>query len=282
MQTNQIIIYYPARAESAQHKDMYMSQVITLNGDIIKNIRPNINFPSHEKRKDDRERLRFSHCLFLTQDSYGLNYQTTTQNKIVRIIDPVKTNIPYPLAINMEPIHRITSETITLEIPDCTLATLQTHNDANRPKYIKTSDLQTNVVKLGDNKTNLEYFDNMRYYTSRLDQLIYTKIEYDTVENAFKYEWDQDNLLELANIFQPDYASWNPFMHRLSVNAKHKKDTADKILQQISKFGYIYSTKFDEYTYDDRIIEQPIAIFEKTLNDKRVTALILSSHYKIK
>lgn len=259
-----------------------MSQVITLNGDIINNIRPNINFPSHEKRKDDRERLRFSHCLFLTQDSYGLNYQTTTQNKIVRIIDPVKTNIPYPLAINLEPVCRIKSEQINLEIPDCTFATLQAHHNPDRPKYIKASDLTTNVVKLGDNKTNLEYFNNMHYYTSRLDQLIYTQIEYAPIENAFKYEWDQDNLLELANIFQPDYASWNPFMHRLSVNAKHKKDTADKILQQISKFGYLYTTKFDEYTYDDRIVEQPVAIFEKTLNDKRVTALILSSHYKIK
>ena len=207
-----------------------MSQVITLNGDIIKSIRPNINFSSHEKRKDDRERLRFSHCLFLTQDSYGLNYQTTTQNKIVRIIDPVKTNIPYPLAINLEPVCRIKSEQINLEIPDCTFATLQSYNDANRPNYIKTSDLTTNVVKLGDNKTNLEYFNNMHYYTSKLDHLMYTEIGYDITDNAFTQEWDQDNLLELANIFQPDYASWHPLMHALSLNEKHKKDTANKIL----------------------------------------------------
>ncbi|MBQ0013582.1 MAG: hypothetical protein KBS86_03375 [Proteobacteria bacterium] len=258
-----------------------MSQIITLNGNIIKAIRPNINFSSHEKRKDDRERLRFSHCLFLTQDSNGLNYQIATPHKIVRVIDPIKTKIPYPLAINLEPVsHFEMSETINLEIPDCTFATLQAHNDTNRPKYIKTSDLQTNVVKLGDNKTNLEYL-NVAKITQRLNDLIYFEIDFTHKDEAFKYQWDTDSLHELADLLQPDYAHWHPFMHTLSENEEHKQNTANKILKQISKFGHIYKTDIDE-NYNERILEQPIAIFEKMQNNKHVTALLVSKKQNIK
>lgn len=250
-----------------------MSHIITLNNNIIDSIRPNILFSSHESKKDNRERLKYAHCLFLTQHQDTLTYQVATPYKIVQVSDSTKTKIPYPLAINLEPVsHFEMSETINLEIPDCTFATLQTHNDTNRPKYIKTSDLQTNVVKLGDNKTNLEYLDVAKI-TSRLNDLIYFTIDFTHKDEAFKYEWDTDSLRELADLLQPNRIKRNPFLYTLSQNEKFRHDTAESILHQISRFGYIHQTKYDD-DYNEIEINSPIAIFEQTLNNKHITALL--------
>lgn len=251
-----------------------MSHTITLNGKIIQDIRHNIGYPSHEKSKYERERLRFSHCLFLTQDKNILTYQTATPYTIVRISEPTDIKIPYPLAINLEPVHIENSPSINLEIPDCTFATLQTFNNTDRPEYIKTNDLKTNVVMLGNYKTNLEYLNDMQEITNYMNYLINCKIDYDTKDNAKQYDWDKVYLCNLADTLHLDYTKPYYIKYPLSQQTELDKYAMSKILQQVSKFGYLYRTVHDE-DYAEKTLKIPVAIFAKNICLRQMTALIV-------
>lgn len=249
-----------------------MSHTITLNGKIINILRPNIHFAALEKYKADREELKFADCLFLTQNKNVLTYQIATNSLIIRITDLTDQQIPYPLAINLYPLKHELSDSTVLEIPDCTFGVLQTRNDPQRPGYIKNSDLQTNVVKLGDDKTNLVYFEKIQYYTSMLDHSIKT-MKPDIPENALNYGWDSDVLYKIARTLE--FTNWtrNPFLYALSENEIHKEMTANKLLQNIHQFGYVYRKGIDK-EYHSTKVAIPVAIFEKEINKHKITVLL--------
>jgi len=253
-----------------------MVHIIKLNADIIKFIHHNIEYTSCFRLKANREALKFAHCLFLTQDKNVLTYQSVTQHKIVQISTLTDSIIPYPLAINLEPISHLETSEINLEIPDCTFATLQTFHDVNCPKYIKKSDLQTSVVKIGNIKTNLEYLDNMKTYTSKLEKLIYTELDFVPTDNAKKYKWDTNLLYDLSHVLKDNYYYYYPS----TPNDDLKQQIAEETLTKISKFGYLYRTVFDEDTCTEKKQIIPIAIFSKTIKDRNINALLLGYNTK--
>ncbi|MFQ6739728.1 MAG: hypothetical protein ACLRFJ_03640 [Alphaproteobacteria bacterium] len=246
-----------------------MSHTITLNGNIIEAIRKNIDYPSHERSKYARERLRFSHCLFLTQDKNILTYQTLTRYTNVLISEPTDIKIPYPLAINLEPVHIENSPSINLEIPDGTLAGLRAFNSDDRPRSMKTD-----FVMLGNYETNLEYLDDMqRWYTNYANDLMNCELDYAPTDDAQQYEWNTSRLCNLADTLHLEYTKPCYIEHPLSLKPEVDKYTISKILQQISKFGYLYRIFHDEDSAV-KTISIPIAIFEKIINTQQMTALI--------
>ena len=140
------------------------------------------------KSKYDRNQFRYTECMFLTQEGNKLIYTTCPGVYAIKNWEEVDFVLPHPLAINLSSVPYTLSEQYSwLEIPDCTMESIKTFYDASRPKYIKESDLKTNIVAINNRRANIEFI-NPEQILRNFDKYIKTAKE-NPVTDESKYKW---------------------------------------------------------------------------------------------
>lgn len=157
------------------------------------------------RRQYERNKYRWAECVFLTQCGNKLTYTTCTPRHVIQSYDMVNFELPHPLTINLRSVpYKPADKSAILEVPDCTLETLNTFYNPNRPKYIKTDDLQTKIISINGRRANLEYINPQKF----LDQLADMNFKAYPVLDHTEYQWfkQYDNgeidYCDISNIYK--------------------------------------------------------------------------------
>ena len=154
------------------------------------------------RSKYDRNAHRYEECLFLTQSGDRLVYTTCAERHAVQNWEVVDFQLPHPMAVNLSSVpYKLDGEYVWCEVPKCTMETNATFYDDARPKYIKDSDLQTNVVAINGKRANIEFIKPQRYVDG------VTRIVQSATANPFydhnQYQWfgrDADDKIDFYEI----------------------------------------------------------------------------------
>ena len=220
------------------------------------------------KSKYDRKQFRHTECMFLTQDGNKLIYTTCPGVYAIRNWEEVDFVLPHPLTINLSSVPYTLSEQYSwLEIPDCTMESIKTFYDASRPKYIKESDLQTNIIAINGQRANIEFINPERIIQNfeKYIKLVRTN----PVTNKDQFEWfvrDNNNKIAYHDINK---------VHRLVFGQNNTFDFGfqneikeQEILHQINQLHNTANTLgIVKRTIDNGSEEKtylfPVALFEK-------------------
>lgn len=176
---------------------------IPLNAEILAkhksiSIPVNIQFRS----KYARDENRYLECMFVTQSDNKLIYTTCPGHFAIQNWEEVNFNLPQPLTINLSSVpYEFRDKHTILEIPSCTMETINTFLDNARPKYIRNSDLKTKVIALDGKRANIEFIRPDRFI-ERFDKIIHTVMENPILDHK-QYDWymrDDKNRIDYYNM----------------------------------------------------------------------------------
>ena len=241
---------------------------IPLNSEILSKHKSAINNVNIKyKSKYDRIKFRHTECMFLTQDGNKLIYTTCPGVYAIQNWEQIDFVLPYPVAINLSSAPCVLSEQNSwLEIPDCTIESIKTFYDASRPKYIKESDLQTNIIAINNRRANIEFIKPERILQN-LDKFIKTA-KANPITDKNQYEWfvrDSNNQIayhDINKVHSLVFKQNNAFDLGFQTEMREQE-----ILNQINQLhnaantlGIVKHTTNNDW--DEKTYHFPVAIFE--------------------
>lgn len=242
---------------------------IPLNSEILSKHKSAVNNVNIKyKSKYDRQQFRHTECMFLTQDGNKLIYTTCPGMYAIQNWEEVDFDLPHPLTINLSSAPCILSEQYSwLEVPDCTMESIKTFYDASRPKYIKESDLQTNIIAINGHRANIEFINPKKILHNFEKYINIAKTN--PITNQDQYEWfvrDNNNKIIYHDINK---------VHRLVFKQNNMFDLGfqtemreQEVLDQINQLHNIANThgvvkRTINNDWDEKTYLFPVAIFEK-------------------
>ena len=242
---------------------------IPLNSEFLskhKSVANNVNIKY--KSKYDRKQFRHTECMFLTQNGNKLIYTTCPGVYAIKNWEEVDFVLPHPLTINLSSVPCTLSEQYSwVEIPDCTMESIKTFYDVSRPKYIKESDLQTNVIAINNKRANIEFINPERIIQN-LDKYI-NIAKTNPITDKNQYEWfirDKNN----NKIIYYDISK----VYHLVFGKKHTSDFGlqneikeQEILHQINQLHNNANTlgvvkRIINNNCEEKTYHFPVALFE--------------------
>ena len=239
-----------------------------LDTNILKNhIR--IATPVSARNKYEREQQRVHACVFLTNITPNtLEYTTFSPNKAIQSRQTVDFQLPCPIAINLYSINDLYKcKNAHVEIPECTLETCKMFHAANRPRFIRDSDLTTSVISVNGARANVEYIKatNLGY---KFEKII-NELAHNPIKDWRKYEWIlQDDwrlfeYMEAEQIYQAVFHTDNIFPRNL-MSAPDNRTVLQYLEKTMSKATHIGTFTKAVYRPDNDttdVFKIPVAMF---------------------
>lgn len=224
-----------------------------------------------ERRKRD---LKHMCSLFLSQSGDNLIYETMNGHMVIYASEKVDFQLPYPLVINLSAIDgnrntdfRTRHDVI---IPECTMANLQTYHDNNRPDWIRAEDdLKTNVIKVGNKKTNLEYIPH------KSTPKFFNEVLQNPITDWQEWDWNPD-----ADRLDKDKFGYDA---RIPAQILSGYSTFEPRLMNYAQLGLKYHTIYsDVYEWDEdretsdknTYYKIPVAIWNRNFKDFNINVRI--------
>lgn len=225
------------------------------------------------KSKYDRQKYRWQECMFLTQGKGVVTYTTCTPYCAIQNYQLTDHKLPNTLAINLQSVpYNTKDKEVILEIPKCTLETLNTFYDPNRPQYIRSDDLQTKIIAINGRRANVEYI-NPNTLMDSFNRMICEATQ-NPIYDYTKYNWFSREANGFIN-----YALMSKIYKMVFGNSvfeyeylRYPGDTTilkriDELHSAVSRYGMLTRrTENDCGEYDTH--QLPIAIFEN--NNRKI------------
>ena len=222
------------------------------------------------KQKDVRETHKAEDCLFLTQENDILTYTSAGQPFSIQSYEKVDFQIPYPIIIDLASVTIHGQQgTTELIIPNCTMETLKTFYDDNRPKFIKDKHLTTSVISIGDRPGNLSYIKSNNI-PAQFDELTTRILQQNSIDWQ-QYDWTSTNehyVLDRIYEIVTGQNTGDAFLPFLSPDVRLSEITFSNInlsqmMHRATKCTTITKTRPDD-DGNPLQFETPVALFDTT------------------
>ena len=244
---------------------------ISLNSEILNwNI---MNSAYLDKRYSSWRRHLVNQCLFLTQDKDVLAYTSMNNDSAaIHVTEKVDFELPYPLVINTWGLRFDKKANLhtrrDLTIPKCTMANLIAYHDPLRPEWIRPKDdLKTNIIMVGDRRTNLEYIKNKSLST------FFNEVMENPINDWRNWDWNID--CDDSNKFGSNFKIPARVLHGYSQFEYGLMDSAKCGIKKYTEYSDSYEIGEDRETSDRNLYyDVPIAVWRPDFKDFNINAQI--------
>ena len=236
------------------------SQIVSKHKSI--SIPVNIQFRS----KDARDKNRYLECMFVTQSDNKLIYTTCTGHYALQNWEEVNFNLPQPLTINLSSVpYELKNKHTILEIPNCTMETINTFLDNARPKYIRTVDLKNKIIAFDDKRANIEFIHPDRFI-EQFDKII-NKAKQNPIHDYTQYDWythDDKNRIEYYDISKVYKAVFGQNVFEYEYLRYPGNTTILRRIDELHKAATTHGTikRIVDNETEQNTLHVPVAIFE--------------------
>lgn len=215
-----------------------------------------------DKREQKNRNFIHLQSLYLSQNKDILSYETLNGFAIIHAVEKVDFQLPYPLVISLNGLRQSKDNTFKerqkLIIPDCTMANLRAFHDSDRPDWIRTDDLKTNVIRIGEKNTNLEYLK------SKTTPQFFEEVLSNPIQNWKEWDWNPDTDEAGKSKFGYDFEIPARILSGMSTFQDYLMDRAKLGLKYHIKYSDVYDMDEDRETSErNTYYKIPVAIWEQ-------------------